>query len=124
MTEKKYNSRGGRPPVSENETQSFKKLLLNLSKKEFEKLEKNRAKFHLTRSDYIRYKLFDKKSMIRKSNIDYRNFRIELNRIGVNLNQIAKHLNSDGPEFVEGDTKKTFNELIDVLVDVSMNIKA
>jgi len=95
-----------------------KRITIRLTDEEYEKIKNTADLLNLTFSDYLRTATFSKnqdeliKNVIKKQ--DYyekiqREISKEINRIGINLNQIARRLNSN--QFDE-DCKKVFIQLV------------
>lgn len=72
-------------------------LSLRLTEKEKEEIREKAEQLGLSVSDYVRSVLISSKSIRRKSRVDCEAIKqlvYEINKIGVNLNQIAKEVNS------------------------------
>ena len=99
----------------------FIKKTVRFSETEFTEIEQKLIEHQLTFSEYARSALLDKK-IHSKNNIEsiYQNKKIieELNRIGNNINQIAKSLNSARPDISNSIVLKSlidFNNSINAL---------
>lgn len=110
MNKKRTNFKEGRPKLDVNEKRNFlHQIKINLfEKKQFEK-------YGLTSNDKIReyiLETFIKKTMVITSEKDPKYIK-ELNKIGVNLNQISKKYNSLG-NLSNLDIEK-INNIVEVL---------
>lgn len=81
-----------------NNNQSNRKrnipLCIRISPKEYEILEKKLSKAKMTKTEYLVKILLDKEIKVCSFNKDMKELTFELQKIGVNLNQISKNLNS------------------------------
>jgi len=118
----KYNSKGGRPIKPKEFSQNYHTINLSFTKAQWEQFNKEQANYKGTRLGYARMKVLNQDKHIAHSEKNYRGFQKELNKVGVNLNQIAKHLNSEGFDFVDNDTKIVFNKMIDLLIQFEMKL--
>jgi len=86
-----------RKTAEKNEVKKVKKITLRVSEEEDKLLKEYAKKEGLTINDFIRVKLLKFKPPKRnpsKGCEEVKRFLYEINRIGVNLNQIAKFANS------------------------------
>lgn len=89
-----------------------KKVTIRLTQDEYNKLNNETQKLNMSMSELIRHKILNKKVKV-KSKLSTQ-IVYELNRIGNNLNQIAKHCN----------TTKTIDKLVlQQLVDIEKELK-
>jgi len=93
-----------------------KRVTIRFTPDEYNSLKEKATQFDMTLSDYIRTKLLTKKEKVRPSKCN-KELLYHINRIGNNLNQIARHCNSTGTvdrfvlkELVE--IEKKLNELL------------
>ncbi len=93
-----------------------KRVTIRFTQNEYNELKEKATQFDMTLSDYIRTTLLSKREKVRPSKCDKR-LLYEINRIGNNLNQIAKHCNTIGTidkfalkELV--DIEKKLNEIL------------
>ena len=91
---KEYNPKGGRPRKVEEDKTTYSRIMINFSKKEREKFDELHKKYGGTQNDFIKNCIFEPKTLYRK-NVDYKKLIFEINKIGVNINQIAFELNRD-----------------------------
>lgn len=85
-----------------------KQIKFYADEKEFQQIKKKIEKSKLTQQDYLLRCALDKEIIVIE---DLKNIFIELKRQGVNLNQIAKALNSGEINHVSENTFKEFKEL-------------
>jgi len=73
-----------------------KRVTIRLNKEEYNKIKKEAINFDTTISNYIRLKILSSgnRGKIQNKKLT-REFIYELNRIGNNINQIAKHCNTN-----------------------------
>jgi hypothetical protein len=116
--QKKYNSKGGRPFLKKELSQKYHTIDLSFTKDQWDQFKKEQAKYDLSYVGYARMKVLEQTKDIAHSGKDYLGFQKELNKVGANLNQIAKHLNREGFEFVEGDTKVTFDNMVKLFLEI------
>lgn len=76
--------------------------------KELEQIKKKAEKAKLSQSDYLRKCALDKKIVVVE---DLRPIFIELKKQGINLNQMAKAINSGEINHVAENTLKEYQEL-------------
>ncbi len=89
-----------------------KKVTIRLTQDEYNKLNNETQKLNMSMSELIRHKILNKKVRV-KSKLSTQAI-YELNRIGNNLNQIAKHCN----------ITKTIDKLVlQQLVDIEKELK-
>jgi len=69
-----------------------KRVTVRFTDDEYNRLKEKATQFDMTLSDFIRTKLLTKREKVRPSKCD-KSLLYEINRIGNNLNQIAKHCN-------------------------------
>lgn len=85
-----------------------KQIKFYADEKEFQQIKKKIEKSKLTQQDYLLRCALDKEIIVVE---DLKNIFIELKRQGVNLNQIAKAINSGEISHVSENTFKEFEEL-------------
>lgn len=85
-----------------------KQIKFYADEKEFQQIKKKIEKSKLTQQDYLLRCALDKEIIVVE---DLKNIFIELKRQGVNLNQIAKAINSGEINHVSENTFKEFQEL-------------
>lgn len=97
MTKTKQN-KGGRPPKKETEklTSAFKGYFTSLEEQRINAFFKALGYDTIKKNDIVRYAILSsiENTPIPSNPEIRRNTHLELNKIGVNLNQIAKKLNS------------------------------
>ena len=93
-----------------------KRVTIRFTPDEYNSLKEKATQFDMTLSDYVRTTLLSKREKVRPSKCD-KSLVYEINRIGNNLNQIARHCNTTGTvdklvlkELVE--IEKKLNELL------------
>lgn len=69
-------------------------VCIRLSEKEYQALEKKLAKARMNRTEYLVHILLNKEIRICYFDKDIKEITYELQKIGTNLNQIARNLNS------------------------------
>ena len=75
------------------------KIQVRLTEEEFHKIEEDRAACHMTLSEFVRARLFRGDNLIYYDPAlreDMQRLTYEINKIGVNVNQIAASVNSKG----------------------------
>ena len=95
MEEKVNSKKGGRPEMEEDLKRN-RKIIFRLTNKEFKTIEERMQIYGIKKiSNYLRIMIFPKeyKNKIRLSKEDKLLF--EINKIGVNINQIAKRINAN-----------------------------
>ena len=95
MEEKANSKKGGRPEMEEDLKRN-RKIIFRLTNKEFKTIEERMQIDGIKKiSNYLRIMIFPKesKNKIRLSKEDKLLF--EINKIGVNINQIAKRINAN-----------------------------
>lgn len=85
-----------------------KQIKFYADEKEFQHIKRKIEKSKLTQQDYLLRCALDKEIIVVE---DLKNIFIELKRQGVNLNQIAKAINSGEINHVSENTFKEFQEL-------------
>ena len=87
---------GGHPPntplFKRTDMERTKRVTIRFTPDEYNSLKEKATQFDMTLSDYIRTKLLTKREKIRPSKCN-KELLYHINRIGNNLNQIAKHCN-------------------------------
>jgi len=87
----------------------YKQIKINISVEDYKKLSIESENQAVTRAEYIRQKMqidFEEKRLPqgkifqKKNNVDLK-FLYELNKIGVNINQISKHTNIENSVDIE-----------------------
>ena len=85
-----------------------KQIKFYADEKEFQQIKKKIERSKLSQQDYLLKCAFDKEIIVVE---DLQKIFIELKRQGVNLNQIAKAINSGEINHVSENTLKEFQEL-------------
>ena len=90
-------------------------MSLRISAEDKEQIEEKARKTGLTTSEYIRRCALGRKLPCYGDTSLLKEYSMQLGKIGSNLNQIAKHLNSGGSYFsVYSDVKEAVKELLDL----------
>ena len=90
-------------------------MSLRISAEDKEQIEEKARKTGLTTSEFIRRCALGRKLPCYGDTSLLKEYSMQLGKIGSNLNQIAKHLNSGGSYFsVYGDVKEAVKELLDL----------
>lgn len=108
------SNKGGRPSIEDSEKKKYP-VKTRLKKSDYEKVKHEMTLLNMKESDFFREKLLsDMPSSFHKIPPG---MIIELNRIGVNINQIAKKINAtDFLSRTDSDRlQKTLGELADIL---------
>jgi len=98
--------------------QRKKIISLRLSENEFEQIKSEAEKLGYTKSDFIRSILF-KKNRCLKNKKNTKKILFELNRIGNNLNQIAKYVNTF--KTIDNFVKFNIDEILKELKKIDVN---
>jgi hypothetical protein len=114
---KEYNPKGGRPRKVEEDKTTYSRIMINFSKKEREKFDELHKKHGGTQNDFIKNCIFQPKNLYRK-NVDYKKLIFEINKIGVNINQIAFELNRDKNLQRIVDNENKINKVLETLNEV------
>ena len=103
--------------MSENndvKEKNIKKITIRVTQKEAEKINKKAMESYLTQNEYIKRSALDKDIIVIEG---LRELTVEIKRIGININQIAKCLNEGNDltekdkDFLIGETKKLWQQL-------------
>jgi hypothetical protein len=116
MEDKKFNPKGGRPQKPIEETTYYYRTRINLTKEETEKFNKLHQEQGGTKNDFIKNCIFTPKTLHRKRH-DYRELIYQINKVGVNINQIAHKLNQNNSNDNQ-HLKNEINEIRAVLSDI------
>ena len=92
-----------------------RQLNIRLTDSEYDNIKAKAEYCGLTISDFLRKQIRDG-VIIKYDRFDIKELSNELNKIGVNINQIARHINEKGGEFDKQD--------MDVLVKEFQNMQA
>lgn len=117
MSEGENKKRKGRPKKSDGEKIRFKAIQFYFTKEEFEKFISLVEKTDLTYSDFIKMKIFasvNRKSVSKKEKfreVDYKNLIAELNKIGGNINQIARRVNVNNSAILDSNIQASLEEV-------------
>jgi hypothetical protein len=112
-----FNPKGGRPKKSDQKKRKHVKYVY-LNDDELKLVNEEKAKYDLSISQFFIQKALTKGTVkTEKKTIDYKEWKSELNRVGVNINQIARNVNSKNVAFLNHDDAKVFKELIEILID-------
>lgn len=95
--------------MSEKDRLRNKKLQTRVTEKELQYAKDKASYCNLTMSDYIRKQITDG-VIIKYERFDIKELANELNKIGVNINQIAKHINQNGGEYDRQDMDDLIRE--------------
>jgi len=98
--------------------QRKKIVSLRLTESEFEQIKSEAEKLGYTTSDFIRSILL-KKNRCLKNKKDTKKILFELNRIGNNLNQIAKYVNTF--KTIDNFVKFSIDEILKELKKIDVN---
>ena len=93
-----------------------------VNESEKEKIDKKIKKSKLKKSDYLREMALGKKLIVVD---DFQKLALELNRIGVNINQISRAVNQ-GTITDTGEIKKyqdKYNEVMNEILEISEKIR-
>lgn len=88
--------------MAEKDRMRKKQIHIHMADEEMEGLKKRAAAAGLNMSDYARKALFEC-AIIKYETFDIKALANELNHIGININQIAKHVNERGGEYDKED---------------------
>lgn len=91
-----------------------KKIRVFLTEAELQYARDKAKSCNLTMSEYIRQIIFNG-LIVKLETFDIKGMSIELNRIGTNINQIAKHVNEKGGDYDKQDMQnliQEFNEMV------------
>lgn len=86
-----------------------KQMNIRMTNDEYQKVEEKAKYCNLSVSDYVRQQAVNG-AIIKMETLDVRELSNELNRIGVNINQIAKHVNEKGGAYDKEDINALVNE--------------
>ena len=105
------------------EKDRIRKIQLNIRVTETEYgIAKDKASYcGLTMSDYIRKQITDG-VVIKYERLDIKTLANEINKIGVNINQIAKHINEKGGEYDRQDMDSLIREFQDMQAVIYKNV--
>lgn len=95
-------------------------VLINLSEEEWYELDKTAEELQITKSEYIRKIIMEKKVVIKKVE-DFPNLLREINAIGRNINQITKKINSLYDDYYEDELKtieKRMTEVNEIMLQI------
>ncbi len=117
-----------RPKLSDTEKRTFK-LIIRLTKAEKLGLQNltKQGKYACT-SDYIRNKIFDQSkrkeiSLDDQAKEELKNLDYELNKIGVNLNQLSKRMNSFSGYNVGDNDRKLLIQAFEMMRDCLITLQ-
>lgn len=99
--------------MAEKDRMRKKELRVKLADEEWIGLKKRAEAAGLNLSEYARKALFDC-MIIKYESFDISKLANELNHIGININQIAKHINERGGEYEKKDIEKLISEFQDM----------
>lgn len=86
-----------------------KQMNIRVTNTEYEKIEEKANYCKLSISDYVRKQALDG-AIIKMETLDIKELSNELNKIGVNINQIAKHINEKGGDYDKEDMSSLVQE--------------
>lgn len=90
-----------------------KEIRIKVTESELQYAKDKAAYCGLTMSEYIRKVIFDG-VIINFQGFDIKALTVELNRIGTNINQIARHVNEKGGEYDRQDMDSLISEFQDM----------
>lgn len=102
-----------------------RQMNIRLTDIEYENVKAKAEYCNLTISDYMRKQIMDG-IVIKYESFDIKALGNELNKIGVNINQIAKHVNEKGGEYDRQDMDnliKEFQEMQAVIYEKVWGLK-
>lgn len=100
--------------MAEKDRFRTKKIRVFLSEEELQYARDKAKSCNLTMSEYIR-QIIKKGIVVKLETFDIKGMSVELNRIGTNINQIAKHVNEKGGDYDKEDMQsliREFNEMV------------
>lgn len=86
-----------------------KQMNIRVTDEEYEKISDRAEYCNLSVSDYVRKQAVDG-AIIKMETVDIKELSTELNKIGVNINQIAKHVNEKGGSYDREDMNSLVQE--------------
>ena len=95
--------------MAEKDRLRIKQINIRLTDAEYQYLHDKASSCELTMSDYIR-KVITDGFVIKYQSFDIKELSRELNKIGVNINQIAHHINANGGEYERQDLDNLISE--------------
>ena len=103
------------------------KIQVRLKEEEFTEIEQKRASCHMTLSEFVRARLFNGDNLIYYDPAlreDVQHFIYEINKIGVNVNQIAASVNSKGfsTEKDLSEIKKYLNLVFHIELEIEQKL--
>ena len=116
---KKDRPKGGRPKKKAEDKVNYKSILINYNMDDYNKLIEISSKYDLNLTSYIRQSTLTEKELKGKFvELDYKKFFVELNRVGVNINQISKRVNYQIDSFKDEETLKVLTEIKDLFIQI------
>lgn len=98
-----------------------KQINIRLSDIEYENINLKAEYCGLTMSDYIRKQITDG-LIIKYERLDIKTLANELNKIGININQIAKHINEKGGAYDRQDMDSLIKEFQEMQAIIYANV--
>lgn len=95
--------------MAEKDRLRTKQINIRLTDAEYQYLHDKAKSCELTMSDYIR-KIIGDGIIVKYESFDIKELSNELNKIGVNINQIAHHINAKGGEYEKQDMDNLISE--------------
>lgn len=99
--------------MAEKDRLRIKQINIRLTDTEYQYLHDKASSCELTMSDYIR-KVITDGFVIKYQSFDIKELSRELNKIGVNINQIAHHINANGGEYERQDLDNLISEFSEI----------
>lgn len=99
--------------MAEKDRIRTKKIQVFVTEAELQYAKDKASSCGLTMSEYIR-QIIQKGLVVKLETFDIKGLSLELNRIGTNINQIAKHVNEKGGDYDKQDMKnliEAFSEM-------------
>lgn len=98
-----------------------RQLNIRLTETEYENIKAKAEYCNLSMSEYLRKQIMDG-VIIKYDRVDMKTLANELNKIGVNINQIAKHINERGGDYDRQDMDSLIKEMQEMQAVVYKNI--
>lgn len=98
-----------RKKMAEKDRLRTKKIQVFVTEAELQYTRDKAKSCDLTMSEYIR-QIIQKGLVVKLETFDIKGMSVELNRIGTNINQIAKHVNEKGGDYDKQDMQNLIQE--------------
>lgn len=115
-------NRGGRPKASRREDIKNRVIQIALSEKDLEKVKEELRSIGtgMTVSSFLHKRLIEQVVTFKKVNVLGANTYLDMNKVGVNINQIAYHLNTGKYDVTQDllmELKDLYQQHIDLIIE-------